>query len=399
MKKPVWALLVLLLACGKTVAPVADVPEAKPSASAKPAAKAAEACAAGLTPAARDSYTALAVTNGGGCALHESGRVACWGAWPSGAPGCQAPAWREGVAEVASIRSGGIDGFCAQSKNGETSCWGYGPWVAAATSQVAAQPVRAKHLDGATLAMATSSSDGQHACAIAASGKLSCWGYGALGQLGRAGGDATFRPAAVVMEKATAVAAGPSHTCAIDPSGGVVCWGYGEGGALGDGDLHERPCSVKTSGGGSGTLPGHYRDCEGPAPVFGPRSVAGVGEATALAAGRSTTCVITGGTVMCWGGVFGPKPNSLGLAGTVEIAGSGGLFCARTATGTVSCFGKETSGRLVKTTPKVIPTLEHATAIAVTENRACAVVEGGTIRCWGNNASGLALTDWTAPPP
>src|SRR5690554_572357 len=77
---------------------------------------------------------------------------------------------------------------------------------------------------------------GEHACALHASGRVSCWGRNHLGQLGDASTSDRFWAAPVDgLEDATKVVAGAAHTCALRETGQVLCWGATLFGLSGDG--------------------------------------------------------------------------------------------------------------------------------------------------------------------
>jgi hypothetical protein len=71
----------------------------------------------------------------------------------------------------------------------------------------------------------------EFACALLEGGRVSCWGYGHYGQLGRGTTPLFGRPAKVVgLSRAVSLFAGDTHACAILSSGRVSCWGNPWGG-------------------------------------------------------------------------------------------------------------------------------------------------------------------------
>jgi alpha-tubulin suppressor-like RCC1 family protein len=70
--------------------------------------------------------------------------------------------------------------------------------------------------------------------------------------------------------------------------------------------------------------------------------------------------------------------------------------CALRADGTVWCWGSTAYGETGNTTnggsiqyaPTQVPGLTQVTAIAAGLDHVCALVEGGTVECWGWNVDG-----------
>ena len=93
-------------------------------------------------------------------------------------------------------------------------------------------------VSGINNALAVSSfNDG--ACALLATGAVSCWGGGNDGELGN--GTSGFNTLSNVpvsvsnLNDATSIAAGNFFTCAVRSAGNVVCWGDNYWGELGNG--------------------------------------------------------------------------------------------------------------------------------------------------------------------
>lgn len=179
-------------------------------------------------------------------------------------------------------------------------------------------------------------------------------------------------------------------------SGAVRCWGYGLNGRLGHGDEHNL---------GDDELPG-----DGP--------VVPVGEpASTVAVGSSHSCAITDGRVRCWGlGLSGRlgynAVNTVGdnepasaagvistVAGAVRIAAGEDHTCALVNDGTVVCWGRGLDGRLGNRgtvdigdneAPSVTPlSLGGAVGeLAVGYTHSCALLTTGEVRCWGDNQFG-----------
>ncbi|MDA1131306.1 MAG: hypothetical protein O3B00_07385, partial [archaeon] len=100
------------------------------------------------------------------------------------------------------------------------------------------------------------SSGGSHTCGILDNGSVSCWGYGAYGQLGNGGTSdktiPTLTSSLGTNRTAIAISSGKDHTCAILDNGSVSCWGYGVFGQLGNGGTSQQNSPTLTSSLGTG---------------------------------------------------------------------------------------------------------------------------------------------------
>ncbi|HWF25059.1 MAG TPA: hypothetical protein VG275_06415 [Solirubrobacteraceae bacterium] len=255
-------------------------------------------------------------------------------------------------------------------------------------------------------------------CAIVAGGQVRCWGEGADGELGYPGvtsvglGDT---PAAVgpvdigAGRTATSLTSGDYHTCVIRDDGSVLCWGFGANGRLGYGNTS------------------NVGDMESPA-AAGPVDLGGH-KATAISAGNGFTCAILyDGSVRCWG--FGPQgqlgysvgpvatDQSVASAGAVDLGGhtavaisAGGVHtCAILDDGSVRCWGYGFYGQLgygnmdnvgdgrVDLSGNADPTVASAGPVDLGGHKALAIAAGGlhtcvilddhSVRCWGDGAYG-----------
>ena len=274
-----------------------------------------------------------------------------------------------------------------------------------------------------------------HSCALAADGSVKCWGYNALGQLGvgdiadRGDGPGEMGSALPVVDlgpgrSATAITAGNEHTCAVLDDGSVKCWGSNIHGQLGVGDIADR-----------GDGPGEMGSAL-PVVDLGPGR-----SATAITAGRFHTCaVLDDGSVKCWGwnlagqlGVGdtadrGDEPGEMGSelpvvdlgAGRSATAISAGAnhSCAVLDDGSVKCWGWNDAGQLgVGDTAlrgdgpgemgSALPVVDlgpgrSATAISAGDEHSCAVLDDGSVKCWGENGFGqlgVGDTAWRGDGP
>jgi alpha-tubulin suppressor-like RCC1 family protein len=132
---------------------------------------------------------------------------------------------------------------------------------------------------------------------------------------------------------------------------------------------------------------------------------------SALAAGKSSTCALTGnGEVWCWGSGFlgGPKPELVefarkipNLKNIVQISAGAAAYCAIDIEGMVWCWGTD-KGNGFSTTlstvfaenaPEVglVLDLPPATSVSVGGKHACALTNDGDTYCWGSPDENLSL--------
>ena len=341
------------------------------------------------TPAAVSGLAGAVAISAGGyhtCALLADRTVTCWGSNSNGQLGDgsitdrHTPVAVSGLTDAVAVSAGGHH-TCAVLTGGTAMCWGLNGdlQLGDRTGTDRHTPVAVSGLAGA---VAISAGDG-HTCAVLTGGTAMCWGLGDYGQLGHdlGGWDSSVPVAVTGLTGAVAIAAGSYHTCAILSSGPAKCWGWGGHGQLGDGQYHE----AKT-----------------------PIAVAGLSGAVAIDAGFHHTCALrSGGTVMCWGDngddelgdgsteANSPNPVALsGISGAVAI--SAGIYhtCAVITGGTVKCWGDNESGQLGdgstdnSPTPVAVSGLAGAVAVSAAGDHTCAIVTGGTVSCWGANDHG-----------
>jgi alpha-tubulin suppressor-like RCC1 family protein len=147
--------------------------------------------------------------------------------------------------------------------------------------------------------------------------------------------------------------------------------------------------------------------------------VTGINSAVGIAAGDAHACaLLTGGTVKCWGdnafgqlGVdytaveFSATPLAVaGVSGVTALAAGFDHTCALLSGGTVKCWGYNGYYELGNTstatcegdagtapcsgTPSTVSGMSNATALAAGPDTTCALVGDGGISCWGVNGNG-----------
>lgn len=236
-----------------------------------------------------------------------------------------------------------------------------------------------------------------HTCALDGAGALYCWGDNQYGQLGDDSLVSALRPRRVALiASADEVAVGLTHSCARLGSL-VQCWGRNESGQLGDGSQTGSRVPVVAQ------LPQNIP------PLFS-------NPVHAIAAGHFATAAIVGDDrrVYCWGS---RAQCGLGLSGVqttptlidwpdvadiqkIELGANHG--CALTMGGAVFCFGANDYGQLAAPTsfpgplaPQRVAGIGSAVDIAVGPQYSCALIDDGTVWCWGANPHG-ALGDGVA---
>ncbi len=251
----------------------------------------------------------------------------------------------------------------------------------------------------------------QHACALFHDGRLRCWGsnnYGKLGygHLEHIGDDETPASAGDVDVGASVVdvACGREHVCVVLEGGAVRCWGFNNRGQLGI------PAPTYA-----------LLDVIGDEPSELPSALPDVnlgGVAVAVTATSWTTFVLMDdGTVRCFGqnanfGTcgYGTDEFAIGddehpvvegpieLGGlAVQVDGHGDHACAVLENGSVRCWGFNEQGALGIGNLEVIGDDEHpssqpaltfgAAAVRVQTGlrHTCVQLENGEVKCWGRN--------------
>ncbi len=375
------------------------------------------------------------------CAVAATG-LRCWGFGGNGrlgyaspttigddeTPAAQAPI-DFGSGRSTTALSAGEGHTCAQLDDGTLRCWGFGGngrLGYASTNDIgddeSLATIPAIGLGDGRTAISISAGD-SHTCAVLDDGTVRCWGYALNGQLGygdgaivngspevpQVGDDETPGSVAPVDlgtgATATTITAGGSHSCALLTGGSVRCWGASISGRLGTGNPTQQ----------------NIGDNESPTAV-GPVDLGG-GKATAISAGRDHTCaILDDATVRCWGaGANGQlgygntanvgATNTPGSAGPVDL-GSGARAtaigagrehtCAILDNGSVRCWGGSSFGELGyanQTTigddetpgsvgPVDLGSGRTATALATGDHHTCASLDDGSVRCWGFGANG-----------
>ncbi|MES1165063.1 MAG: protease pro-enzyme activation domain-containing protein [Verrucomicrobiota bacterium] len=279
-----------------------------------------------------------------------------------------------------------------------------------------------------------------HTCAVQLGGRATCWGLGALGDLGNGVSDPQnlLTPTAVQgLTDAASISADQDHTCAVRGTGVVTCWGANSTGELGNGTTTNSAIPVTVAGlNGASALTassvavGNDHTCaqlpNGTVACWGNNSFSelGLGNVgqqnvpmtltlqaslvTMTSTGHHGCVLLSDGSVWCWGlnnfgevgdGTLTPRntPVSIaGLGGTKALSANGGRAgtCALLSDGSARCWGQNDQGQIgdgtttQRLTPATVTGLTGATAISAGFRHTCAVMSGGSISCWGHNQFG-----------
>ncbi len=224
----------------------------------------------------------------------------------------------------------------------------------------------------------------QHTCTVMPDSTATCWGDNRRGQLGNGNTNTLAVPTAVPgLTQIASITGGALHTCALSTAGTVSCWGWNIYGQLGIGSTTDR---------------------------LTPTAVIGLTDVVALKSNKSsTTCALkSNGTVSCWGsniyGAIGDGAVSSNIRSTpsnvpnlsevVSLAKGTVHTCALIDDGTIKCWGWNRAGMLGDgtTTDRSLPTsvlgITDAVSVSAGFNHTCALLTNGTVSCWGRNEYG-----------
>jgi hypothetical protein len=238
-------------------------------------------------------------------------------------------------------------------------------------------------------------------CAVNTSGSVYCWGASDY----RCGGGNCYTTTALSLPTtASKVAVSYQVACALLTNGAVYCWGTNTYGNVGDGTTTNRSTPVQVRTSSSAFLTG----------------------ATDITAGQYEVCAVASGDVYCWGGdewqgypggwathVFGQDPYPTGTAYATKIPneidaltptkisiGYFGCVCA-VANSKVYCWGCASTDNSDVHAVQVSG-ISAATAVDVSASNGfvppyyhmCAV-DGGAVKCWGNDGYPNNMTPQT----
>ncbi|MBL8777231.1 MAG: hypothetical protein JNK12_14910 [Acidimicrobiales bacterium] len=392
------------------------------------------------------------------CALLGTGEVKCWGGNAYGQLGVGdtdtrgdtpgelgdgLPPVDLGADRTATAIAAAGHHTCALLDDGTVKCWGmndvgqlgqddtFGHGYSTGQMGDTLAPVDLG--EGRTAVAITAAARGWHrpsigyTCALLDDGSVKCWGGNAYGQLGQGVltplGDQDGEMAALAPvdlgpgRTALAVDAGAEFACAIRDTHDVVCWGETDGVHT---DRHDVDDSV-------GDDPGEMGSALVPVNLGPGRT------ATAISVSDTHACALRDDQrLVCWGqnndgqlgigtttpaGLSQPLPDDhpsvdLGTGRTAVALTTGGYHhtCVLLDDQTVKCWGDYQRGTLGTgdllrrgdgpdemgdaLLPIDLGPGRTATAVTLGDFHACAVLDDGTVKCWGDNERGqLGLGD------
>ena len=276
-------------------------------------------------------------------------------------------------------------------------CWGANNkgqlGIGTTTYQTTPQPVNLG--TGRTAEIA--STGGSHTCAILDDGSLKCWGSNTDGQLGiGTAGWSEYKTTPQTVNLGTGITPefldlANDNTCAITDDNVIKCWGRNYNGMLGLGTSYSSAVSV----------PANVSVDSDSYPV----------SITSSSNYYGIKCVtLEDRTIQCWGYDY---QDILGWAAPSRIYNSReiGIYVNRTVTeiaagshhnciidnmGELKCWGRGTSGQLgignsinIDTPAKVdLGAGRTATYVSAKGMVSCAILDNGSLKCWGYNYYG-----------
>lgn len=209
-------------------------------------------------------------------------------------------------------------------------------------------------------------------CALLSDGPVNCWGWNLDGEFG----DGTTNPSyvtpsvALLPSSAKQIAAGPNNMCAIIVDGTVWCWGQSQ-------QINESEPSQTT-----------------------PVMIAGVSNAVSISLNNQMACAVeSSGTLMCWGtnpfGITSGPQAIPSVTNAVQVGVGMDSACVILSTGGLDCWGYNNYGQLgvdsslgEEVAPSPVDLPGSVKQLTVANMSVCALLQDGSVYCWGDNNSG-----------
>lgn len=207
------------------------------------------------------------------------------------------------------------------------------------------------------------------------SGKIKCWGSNNYGQFGDGIANRFALPATVASNMGyIGLASGRAHNCAITNDREVSCWG-------------DTNYNVRNHLGRA------Y-----------PLRVSSLADVISVGSGEDHSCALTtGGSIKCWGaqedgmlgngnvntGTIHSATSVDGINNAASLTVGGYHSCALLEGGSIKCWGRNSRGQLGRgnkvngANPEIVQDIDDAVSLSAGLQNTCAVLEGGTVKCWG----------------
>jgi alpha-tubulin suppressor-like RCC1 family protein len=363
------------------------------------------------------------------CALMSDGTVRCWGDPEYGALGAPPPKnppdGGSGVRVVADLStatqlSAARATTCARLGDGSVHCWGSNSDGQLGLDDVKPTWDEYEHMSPMPAAIrdpALRVDVGPHnVCAVLGPNKVSCWGQNDKAQLTRTPLAFVMGPGLATLDPLSVATTsfGGNTGFVLTTGGEVFSWGAVAGN---DGWVSGRMSSITPDPVPNRVLVDHVTKLVASDSLQkdegGPLGIATIGPIPGPPIkAHGHACVIAAGEVHCWGrsdtgalctGL--PDEELLPAHAPVmkgrkawpqQLAVGDELTCARMTDGTVQCCGAAGLGRLgtgfkdlySAFLEPVTSFTGHAVQIATSYRAVCALVQGGTVECWGSNVHG-----------
>jgi alpha-tubulin suppressor-like RCC1 family protein len=314
-------------------------------------------------------------------------------------------------------------------------------------------------VNGITTAINISTGQGAHACAVLQNGTVMCWGSNTFGQLGTGFVVGSIDPnlysstplQVTGVTNATKVTVGLAHSCAVLTTGAVKCWGYTQQGLLGDGTPTDPnatawtslpvqvtevtnatsisananyTCATLSSGSlkcWGQELSGEFGDGSLASIAITPVTIPNISNADSISLGYTYMCYhSTANKGYCMGsnasGQLGTTPSYMSsspnpylLGGSYAISAGSNHTCIISAlapnpTKVVLCVGGNAVGQLGNGTTtdsyngtSPVVGITNPTSISAGSLSTCAILNTGSLQCWGQNTGNTTNLSSTTP--
>ena len=300
------------------------------------------------------------------------------------------------IGASSSVLATGSFHTCGLLENGSAMCWGldnYGQLGDGGDATNRNKPISFVALsEGETIKHIYAKH--HQTCIILDDNTASCWGFNEDGQSGDDSTNTYKSPSAKVQfpegKTVKSMGMGLKHNCAILKDDSLACWGLDPHGALGNGDSDTSD-------------------------KYTPQIIATPTDRTIvkIEPGATHTCgLFDDGGVMCWGRdnvgqlgnggasdtIHSPSSNvelPEGRAAT-DLSVGDHHSCAVLDNGSIACWGQNAFGQLgVNTTTNALtpvyphlPTGSSAVEVTAGPYSTCAILENSSVYCWGHNNYG-----------